>query len=192
MAFLTKQAAFTDAAIKRAMQDNKIHQLRDPRYPMYVRFHKNRARASYHWVHYEGNQQTSFKLGTYPTVKPNELLKQLSSIQLQCQQRKPLEHDTQMTLGDVVAWYQKRAVRSSSYSKARRASMQSLIRRHIQPQLADIPVQSLNEPCIDEWLVTLRENYRVSTVKSAFSLLKTMLKQAKRLKFINYNELYIV
>jgi len=52
----TLAVTLSDAAIKRHIQDPSITQLRDPRYPVRVRFHACRERASWYVVRYAGGQ----------------------------------------------------------------------------------------------------------------------------------------
>ena len=186
---ITQQAVFTEAAIKRAMLDDSVYQLRDPRYPLYLRFNRARTKASYLLIHYTDNEQTSIKLGSYPTLKPRDLLKQLSTIQLEYNQNMRVEHDTKSTVRDVLQWYLERIIKASSFSKSRRLSVQSIINNHLLKFFNDELVSDLNEEKVDELILFLRSKYQVATVKSTFCLLKAVLKQAKQLKMIHHNPL---
>tara|TARA_B100001094_G_scaffold312781_1_gene349821 strand:- start:1900 stop:3066 length:1167 start_codon:yes stop_codon:yes gene_type:complete len=180
----TLKTALTEVAIKKYMKDEVIYQLRDPRYPLYIRFNQKRTQGSYFWVNYSNNSQKSIKLGSYPTLKPKDLLKQMSQIQLHYRLKGQIQHDTQATVHDVLSWYLDRVVRSGAYSQSRRSSVQSLVKLLTQYLSSKLLVIELSEQILDKTLVSMRSLYTIATTKAAFGTLKAALKQAKQLKVI--------
>lgn len=186
----TQQVKLTNIALKRAMNDASVYQLKDPRFPLYARFNAKRNKASYIYVCYSNNTQKSVKLGSYPSLRPKDLLNVFSDIQAKYTHKETLDHNTNETVRNILAWYLSRVLFSRKYTKQRRLSMKSLIHRQLFSVFDETRyVHELNARIIDDAVCHMLNQHSLATTKAAFHVLKKALSQAQQLKIIHVNPL---
>ena len=172
----------TDAVIKKALVDNDISQLKDPRYSLYFRINSNRTGGS--WILRRKNQSKT--VGRYPQVNTKAVMAVLSELQLAvfCQEVTPLS--TFATVGDVLSWHLERCQQSSSLSKVRKINIKYMVTRHLLPHVEQLLVVNVDHATMDKILLwPLQSSLNIASVRAVFAVLKTAMKKAHRLGLIS-------
>ena len=186
----TVAVKYSDAIIKRHLPDSGIRQLKDPRYPLRLRFHSDRTAASWFVVKYAKGRTIWRKLGNWPALTTKALLNRLPEIQAEL----AYDLDSQSVaesfhrVGDLLKWYQVRALSDRNLSKTRKAAIKSAIGRHLLPRLTDHLIHELNHAELDEYLFwPLQSAYSLAYVRSIWAILKQAFKRAHKLKMLANN-----
>lgn len=185
----TIDVKYSDAIIRRYLSNNGVRQLKDPRYPLRLRFHSDRTAASWFVVKYAKGRTIWRKLGNWPALTTKALLSKLPEIQAD------LAHDLdgQLTesfysVGDLLNWYQGRALSDRNLSQTRKSAIKSAIGRHLLPRLTDHPIHELDHAELDETLFwPLQSAYSLAYVRSIWAVLKQAFKRAHKLKMLTTN-----
>lgn len=189
---VSARVSLSDAAIRRAA-GGEAFELTDPRHPpLRLRFHKSRARATWYIVQHRGGRPDWHKAGVWPTLTCGALLEKLPELIARLALPSPgsLLVGDLTTVGGLLDWYAERLVTARNLSKARRQQLGSVIRRHLRPLLAEVKLESLDEGVLDARLVwPLQADYSLGHVRLVVQALKSILKQAARLKLIPHNPL---
>lgn len=179
----TAYIRFSDAEIRRQAQGTAMT-LRDARYPaLRFRFHQDRSRGSWHVV----VRKRWGKAATYPDLTASAMLEALPAILA----RRVAEPDsTSMarffaTVGQVLEWQLERQMTNRALSAKRKASVKSMIRRHLLPRLRDLPVRDATKATLDRVLFwPLQEQFSPGYVRQAYGILMGAMRQAHRLELI--------
>ena len=184
---------FSEATINRYLEDKSVTQLKDPRYPLRLRFCQCRTKASWHLVTYRNNQTYWRKVGNWPALNVKTLINQLPELSAQVAINpgvKQLNTQQFESVSDVLTWYQARCFKLTNLSKDRKATIKSVIKCHLLPALGEIKHDQLDMSQIDELLILpLQAIRKPSTVRLAFVVLKAAFNQAMGLKKIRINSL---
>ncbi len=186
----TREVRYSDAVIKRLLDDTSIRQLKDPRYPLRLRFHLDRTAASWFVVRYGKGRTVWRKLGNWPDLTTKALLGKLPEIQAELARDLDSKNVSQSfkMVGELLSWYQARAVSDRNLSKTRKSAIKSAISRHLLPRLADCLISDLNQSKLDESLFwPLQSEYSLSYVRSIWTVLKQAFKRAHKLKMMASN-----
>ena len=186
----TLEVKYSDAVIKRHLDDNGIRQLKDPRYPLRLRFHLDRTAASWFVVKYAKGRTIWRKLGNWPELTTKALLNKLPEIQAELARDLDSQNVSQSfhSLADLLGWYQERALSDRNLSKTRKSAIKSAISRHLLPRLAHHAIQELNHAELDEYLFwPLQSEYSLAYVRSIWAVLKQAFKRAHKLKMVANN-----
>lgn len=190
--------ALSDAVIRRHSQDPSVRQIKDPRFSLLFRFHKDRDRGSFHLRHYQGGRERWKKVGAFPGMTTKVLFARLPEIKGQLAVDPASDNlavSTWATVGDLLCWYRDRSGDNANVSSSRRSSVKSAINRQLLPVLSDVPLGAFGSEkegrtLLDEKLIwPMQSTYSLSFVKSVFGVLKAAFKQAYRLKRIESNPL---
>lgn len=187
----TLSVTLSDAVIKRHINNPAIRQLKDPRYPLRLRFNADRKRASWHVIKYAKGGTRWRKAGVWPELSTKALLQRLPDIQAELAVN-PLSNrvrvSTWETIGDVLRWYAVRTAKNGRLSKSRKSTIKSVINRHLVPLIGEVAVATVNHAALDECLIwPLQERYSLSFVRLVLSVLKQAFKQAHKLGLIESN-----
>lgn len=187
----TLSVTLSDAVIRRHINDPTVRQLKDPRYPLRLRFNADRKRASWHVIKYAGGGTCWRKAGAWPDLSTKALLARLPEIQAELAVN-PLSNRVRVStweaVSDVLRWYADRTAKNGRLSKSRKATIKSAINRHLLPLIGDQSVASLNHAILDESLIwPLQERYSLAFVRLVLSVLKQAFKQAHKLGLIETN-----
>lgn len=168
----TQRVNATDSAIKRFAKDKSITEINDPRFKVIFRYHKNRAKGSWHWRH-QGKWK---KVGEYPqmTIKDIESNNAFIEINLACGmsiEDAAIPHWN--TVGDLLGWYLIRIQKTVDLSDHRKSTIKSAINKHLKPALGLVPVESITKRDVDELLLTLQQTLSKSFINLVFGVLKT-------------------
>lgn len=182
----TAYVRFSDAEIRRQAQGT-AKTLRDARYPaLRFRFHQDRARGSWHVV--VGGAWG--KAGNYPDLQAGAMIDVLPQLVA----RRTAEPDGAATaqgfatVGQVLEWQLERQLTNRALSAKRKASVKSMIRRHLLPRLVDLPVYAATKAVLDRVLFwPLQEQFSPGYVRQAYGILMGAMRQAHRLELILSN-----
>lgn len=186
----TLSAPLSDALIQRTAADLSVRQLRDPRHPLVLRFHRRRQSGSWYLIHHAAGRTHWKKIGSWPALTTKsvvELLPQLRG-RLALDPAQDIGAGDWDRVGQLLAWYGGRAERDRNLSKHRRAQIKTAIERHLAPRLGGQPVLSLDHALVDELLIwPLQEGYSLGYVRQILGVLKQAYKRAHKLKKIAVN-----
>lgn len=182
----TLYVRFSDAEIRRQAQGT-AKTLRDARFPsLRFRFHQDRTRGSWHVV--VGGIWG--KAGNYPDLQANGMIDVLPLLVA----RRTAEPDGAATaqgfatVGQVLEWQLERQLTNRALSAKRKASVKSMIRRHLLPRLVDLPVYAATKAVLDRVLFwPLQEQFSPGYVRQAYGILMGAMRQAHRLELILSN-----
>ncbi|MCG7551605.1 site-specific integrase [Pseudoalteromonas sp. Of7M-16] len=181
---------FSEAEIKRYQQRLDVTQLKDPAYPLRLRFNRARTKASWHLVTYRGGKTYWRKLGDWPVLTFPALKKQLPSLLAESalSPSNPSSISAFVTVADVLIWYQERACKLSGLSKSHKANIKSIIKCHLSPRLGDCRIDAVTPELVDDRLIMpLQEIRKLPTVRLAFVVLKAAFSRAKKQKRLDLN-----
>lgn len=188
----TLAVPLSDAVIRRHLSDPSIRQLRDPRYPLRLRFNKARTRGSWFVVRYAGGDDHWHKVGNFPELTTKALLSRLPEIQAKL----AVDNDAVVgvsgwaTVGELLAWYRDRAKRDRQLSPRRRSSIKTAVDRHLVPLLGEVRLTDVGAPILDERLVwPMQERYSIAYIRLVLGVLKKAFKQARSLGLLDANPL---
>lgn len=182
----TVYVRFSDAEIRRQAQ-GAAKTLRDARYPaLRFRFHQDRTRGSWHVV--VGGIWG--KAGNYPDLQAGAMIDVLPQLVA----RRTAEPDGAATaqgftiVGQVLEWQLERQLTNRALSAKRKASVKSMIRRHLLPRLRLQPVAEVTKAALDRLLFwPLQEQFSPGYVRQAYGILMGAMRQAHRLELILAN-----
>lgn len=187
----TEQVRFSEDVIKRHLADPEIGQLKDPRYPLALRFNKSRSKASWHYVLYKDGQDIWKKIGSWPLISWSQVKKQLPKLSEQLaagQHLKSLCFDHFEQCEPLLIWYRDRTLSNRSMSRQRASNVKSVIDKHLLPCLGSLDISHVGKFTLEESLIwPKQENYQVSTVKAMFNVLSAAFTQARALDLISFN-----
>ncbi|EKF9218924.1 tyrosine-type recombinase/integrase [Vibrio cholerae] len=93
-------------------------------------------------------------------------------------------------VADLLVWYCERVMSDSKTSDKRKATVKSVVNKHLIPMLGNKLISELNHACIDDLLIwPLQCKYSISNVRLIFSCLKAAFKLAAKQRRIEANPL---
>lgn len=189
----TITVALSDTVIRRHSQDRHVRQLKDPRYSLLFRYHKDRERGSFLLRHYQGGREYWRKVGGFPDVTMKALVNRLPELKAQmvvdpASERLAVSSWTQVA--DLLTWYRDRMADNANLSASRRSNIKSAINCQLLPALSSLGLAAMERATLDEKLIwPMQATYSLAYVKSVFGVLKAAFKQAFRLARIEANPL---
>lgn len=185
---------FSDALIKRYQeQHTHVTQLRDPGYPIRLRFSEDRQKAYWHLVIYRKGVNPWRKVGNWPdmdwkTVKANykDWIAQAA-----IETPKNIETHNFDTVGGVLTWFEERSfkLKDEAMSPRRKATIKSTNKCHLLPMLGHVATENVANVLDDLFIMPLQETHAISTVRLAFFVLKAAFTQAVSSKKITASPL---
>lgn len=185
---LTKVISFSEKNIQEQSENHDVRELRDPAFPIRFRFHKNRDKGSWFVI----TRNKWHLVGHWPLVTFSVVKKSLSQMLLNTFINPDKKNFNQSweSVSELLLWYQERIEKDSHRSRERKATIKSVIKCHLMPNLGDIALSGVNRQILDDLLIwPLQEERSLSTVKAVLSVLKQAFKQAEKLGRINSNPL---
>lgn len=186
----TIQAQISDAVIKR--NTNKpIRQISDTRYPIKFRYGKNREKGSWHVVQYKGGKAIWRKVGSYPALNSDRVIKRLPDIMAEM----AINPDSSAvsvgrfeTVADLMNWYIDRAKTARHLSDRRRSAIASIGNKHIIGKLGSCRIIDVDHGLIDELLIVpMQAEYSLAYTRQVYDILRLSFKQAHKLRLIEHN-----
>lgn len=184
----TKQVKISDSAIKSLISDNSIRQLRDPRFPLYLRF--NKARTGGFWYLRDHRNDKWHRLAIWPMVSAARLVKDTPMLMARlCFENTPVLDNFEY-FGELLQWFLQRTETNSELSAPRKRSLKSLVGKHLIPRLDKTPINDFAKSDLEDALLwPLQETYENSTVRQVFQALKAATNQAVKSGKLNRDPL---
>ncbi|MCE2597163.1 tyrosine-type recombinase/integrase, partial [Motilimonas cestriensis] len=180
----------SDSAITKALADQGVTELADPRYPLRLRVRTCRTKASWYLVLNQGNKTKWLKLGVWPSLTAKAVIAKLPTLLANHAAAESVNCDDWQTVGELLAWYQERAATDSSLSANRRINVKCSLSKHLIPRLQLIKLIGLTHEVIETALIwPLQSQYKLGTVRQHFALLKRVFKLAHKQKRLAYDPL---
>lgn len=173
------EVLLTDAAIKRALNDEAITELKDPRFPVRLRLNSARTGGSWFLVTYMAGKASWSKLANWPDVPAKTALANIPRQLVAGRRGEEVTLASWQDCGEMLRWYRTRADGDRSLSAKRRANIRSAIDRHLLPMLTGLAIEDLRHATVEERLIwPLQQRYALGTVRQYFAVLKRVTKQA--------------
>ncbi len=83
--------------------------------------------------------------------------------------------------------YLRRKRNRGDYSKSYAEQQRAYLENHILPCFADLKLRNITVSIIENWIVELKDRFSAVTANRALTVLKIMLKEAKRRRLLPYN-----
>lgn len=189
----TVTVSLSESAIRRYQKDPEVRELRDPRYPLRLRFHAGRTGGSWYLVRYESGQAVWQRLGKYPQIAPGTVIEHVAG---QVAGGAVFSAGKSAALGefervgDVLRWYYDRSQIDRTRSDKFLISELSYLRRHLLPALDLLPLAEVSRQVLDKLVVwPLQTRLKPKTIKQVFSVLRRAFKCAEQLHMITGNPL---
>jgi integrase len=177
---------FTDSAIKRALADKSVTELRDPRFPLRLRLSRLHNRGSWHLVTYKDGKDRWEKVASWPLVGAKVILDGLPSMSIQHRQENNVKVNNWLSCSGLLQWYLTRSQSDTSLSIKRKRNIKCAISKHLLPVLGDVLLSELNHHKVDELLIwPLQSRYAIGSVRQYYAILRKAFKQATVLKLIS-------
>lgn len=183
------QIKVSDSAIKRAVSDPKIKEIKALGEPFLLRVHASRSSASWYLVSYKRSKTVRTKLGNWPALSAKQVLLQKQELMGSLALNNPQTLNDWESVGELLAWYRDRALSDKSLSDKRKLNIKSSMNKHLICELGAELITDLTEQTLDEFVWRMQSRYALGTVKQHFALLKRAFKQAKKLNRINEDPL---
>ena len=183
----TLTVSFSDTEIKRHLSNDNVRQLKDPRFPLRLRFNLKREKASWFIIKYANNKTIWRKLGNWPHLTTKEVLKIWPGInaKLTCDLDRENLISSFNLICELLNWYKERALSDRNLSQTRKIAIKSAIEKHLSTSIGEIPLSSINHRLLDEKLFwPLQSKYALSYVRAIWSVLKQAFKRANKLKLL--------
>lgn len=188
----TLAVSLSDAVIRRHLSDPSVRQLRDPRYPLRLRYNQARTRGSWFVVKHAAGRDRWLKVGAFPDLTTKALLARLPEIQarLAADPEAAVGVSGWATFGELLAWYRDRVARHGRLSKRRKSSIRTAIDRHLMPRVGGVGLGELAPATVDELLVwPMQADYSIAYLRQVLGVAKGACKQARALGLLETNPL---
>lgn len=187
----TKIVKFSTRIINTLQTDIEFAEFRDPRYPLRLRFHKSREKASWYFVQSIKGKNYWKKIANWPLLSFDDIKASLSAYQIKFNLNpEAVMHNSYPTVALLAAWYLKRSTTNSSITTLRKTTIKWAITCHIIPLIGALKITEINRERLEnQFFWPLQENLQNSTVRSVWNVLKQLFTQAMFLKIIEPNEL---
>ncbi|HGZ6705656.1 TPA: tyrosine-type recombinase/integrase [Vibrio parahaemolyticus] len=186
----TLTVSFSESSVKRALKNAEGYEIKVSSKPtVLLRPHKGLERGT--WYLRKGEKY--HPLGVYPVVPVSLVKERLPHIVFDLSMNPDAKVEIIsgfQKVTDLLSWYCERAQSDRELSKKRKATVKSVINKHLIPMLGDKLIDELNHACIDDALIwPLQSKYSLSNVRLIFSALKAAFKLAAKQNRINANPL---
>ncbi|MBT2909656.1 tyrosine-type recombinase/integrase [Vibrio anguillarum] len=186
----TVTVSFSESSIKQALENAEGCEIKVSKRPtVLLRPHKGLKTASW-WLR---KGQKYHPLGQYPMVSVAMVKKRLPSMVFELSinpEAKVVEIGSFSCVSELLSWYCERAMSNSKMSDKRKATVKSVVNKHLIPMLGDKLIDDVNHACIDDLLIwPLQCKYSLSNVRLIFSCLKAAFKTAAKQRRIEKNPL---
>ncbi|EII3125388.1 tyrosine-type recombinase/integrase [Vibrio parahaemolyticus] len=185
----THTVSFSESSVKRALKNVQGCEIKVSSRPtVLLRPHKGSETGT--WYLRKGKKY--HPLGGYPAVSTAVVKERLPHIVLELTMNPDakVEISSFQKVADLLNWYCERSQNDRELSKKRKATVKSVINKHLIPMLGDKAIDELNHACIDDVLIwPLQSKYSLSNVRLIFSALKAAFKIAAKQNRIDSNPL---
>lgn len=179
----------SEAQIRKYLSDESVRQLKDTRTSLYLRYHKDRERASWWLMRYDNGQQYRHRIGSWPALSAKHIMGIVDATLLRLANGEQADCNPFLTVEQLLQWYLKRQANLHQMTPSRLTNLRSIAKKHLIPSFDGVTLNQLTKQDIDQRLIQpMRANqYAVSYLNATFTLLKTACAQAKQVRYITQN-----
>ena len=183
--------AITEPAINRLANENTVYELCDERYPISLRFHRNRSKGTWNFVTYNKGEKQRHRMGYWPVTKFKDVVAMLPEMIRKHSFGEDVQSSGFRTVGDLLLWYRNRVEREHVKSESRRDGVVCTINKHLMPLMGDVAISSISKAVLDEKLMLPLQaaDLQPGTIQNYFGVLKRAFASAQELSLINVNPL---
>lgn len=181
--YKTVRVKITDAEIKRAIKNADIKRLRDVRYPIELRFHKNRESGSFYYINKRKTNGKNGKpvwqmLGYWPQMPAKKLFDILpEKIVRDIVEPGNVVWDMQ-TFDVVLKFFLAHTQTANNISESRKATVKWAINKYLLEMVGDMRIDSVTKSKIKDKLIwPLQDILVLSSVLTVWGVLKAAFKQ---------------
>ncbi|MGR5048131.1 tyrosine-type recombinase/integrase [Photobacterium damselae subsp. damselae] len=180
----------TDSAIRKALLNDDVSELVGIGSSFILRPHKKRLSATWYLVMYKASSRQRHKIGTWPSLSAERILKAKEELLLSVATNRPPLLNEWVYIGELLHWYLERSSIDRSLSIKRKRNIKSSITKHLIPLLGGEKISEVSPSFIEDELIwPLQGKMVVSTVRQHFVLLKRAFKVAFKQERLTYNPL---
>lgn len=181
----TLTVKLSDAEIGRNARLDHVRDLRDASHPaLHFRYWKNRSRGTWFLLH----KREWHRIGAYPGLNTKQVVAALPAVRLRVVADTGAGVSQWVTTGELLRWYAERMARDRNLSSKRKNTGASVMKCHLIPRLANLPLADVDKAGLDNLLMwPLQETLSIDYVRLAFQLLALAFRQALKLGLITSN-----
>lgn len=181
----TLTVKLSDAEIGRNARLEHVRDLRDASHPaLHFRYWKNRSRGTWFLL----NKREWHRIGAYPGLNTKQVVAALPAVRLRVVADTGAGVSQWVTTGELLSWYTERMARDRNLSSKRKNTGASVMKCHLIPRLANLPLADVDKAGLDNLLMwPLQETLSIDYVRLAFQLLALAFRQALKLGLITSN-----
>lgn len=171
--------------------ETEFTEFRDPRYPLRLRFHKNREKASWYFVQTKEGKRYFKKIANWPILSFSDIQANLSAYQVKFSLNPDGAIRNSFPSVNLLAnWFLQRSRTNASISNLRRDTIKWAINRHIIPLIGDLKITEIDREALEsKFFWPMQTTLQNSTMRSVWNVLKQLFTKAMFLKLIEANEL---
>ena len=184
----TLHLRFGDRAIRAAQADPAVTRLRDARWPLELRFRAGRQRASWFLVWHAGARTHYRKIGDWPSLPAGRVIGLVPDLLAEVarqgdQARAAVDHWSHVA--ELLGWYRERVQVERRLSASWRATVRSVVDRHLTPRIGLLPLTDLDRRSLDAQLMApLQATLGHSTIALVWRVLRNACRRATRLGYL--------
>lgn len=183
----TVAVKLSDAEIRRQAAVLGVRDLRDPRQPgLRFRFDLNRQAGTWYLV----VRRKWNRLARFPEYGSAAIFAELPRLRQRLLGRpdEPVALAGLVTFADLLAWFKGRATSDASLSVSWKSTVRTVVDKHLQPRLGDLPILALTPAMLDKTLMwPLQAECSISYVRQIFRVLSLAVSTARGLGLIPSN-----
>lgn len=178
---------FSDAEIRRQAAELGVRDLRDPRHPG-LRFRFDQSRQAGTWFLVVRRKWN--RLARFPEYGPAAILAELPGLRqrLLGQPGEAVALAGLVTFNDLLDWFKERIRHDAALSDSWKRTVKTVIDRHLQPRLGELPIAALTAATLDKCLIwPAQAKCSTSYVRQIFRVLSLAVSKARDLGLIGNN-----
>ncbi|AWK83547.1 hypothetical protein BST98_16100 [Photobacterium damselae] len=180
----------TDSAIRKALLNDNVSELVGIGSSFVLRPHKKRLSATWYLVMYKESSRQRHKIGTWPSLSAERILKAKEELLLIAASNRPPSLNEWVYIRELLQWYLERSSIDRSLSIKRKRNIKSSITKHLIPLLGGEQISDVSPSLIEDELIwPLQGKMAVSTVRQHFVLLKRVFRVAFKQERLTCNPL---
>lgn len=180
---------FSDLAIKKALLNTDVSEIRIEGEPFILRVHSSRNKGAWYHVEHKGGKTIRRKIANWPAFLAIDLGKMAREIVGKFVTDKPIVVDEFDHVGDLLRWYRLRVLKDRSLSDSRKISIKSALDKHLIPKLMDVKLSELTKSLVDDFILDMQQEYELSYIRLIFNVLRVAFRKAITLEKINHHPL---
>ena len=183
--------AVTDAAVRRALADGAVTEIKAAGLPLRLRLAACRTRGSWYVVRHARGKSSWRKVATWPALPAKDMLAQLPAVLARLaadDDARIAQLDGPQTLAAVLRWYLERQLQDRQLSPARKSGLRTAIAGHLLPLLdaaGGLLLQGLQPLQFDDACMrALQLRYAPATVRQDFAAARAACRRAVALRLL--------